>query len=420
MRQIVKLIIYTNSYKTLNLKIHNIFITGFELTVVALCMSNNIGKINKLQFTNYIMQNKIADELYKNKLRNYVKTHLKKGIDVEIIRSKLIQSKVSPEIINEILNETKHDKPKSNIKTIVSVLVVLLVIAVTIFFVNKLFFQDEIINIETGISEEEALLADNLTNVGLDSYRNKEFDEAILSYEESLKIKPNQPNIWSELGWAYFEINRFEDAKEAFLNAKKYSPDKDIGADIGLGTYYLYNDDYEKADEYFEKSLGYVDFYADNLRAIAKEYLRAGRFDKCVDKYVLVLELDDFGDAHARMGICYLELNDTQNARTQFQKELELNPDSELGLRGLGVILYNEGDVSSAKTYLEKSIQNVSGTLLYENNLLGNIYIGEERYDDARRVFNDTIRKIKLLGGYPLFFQEKTGDEAEELLASLN
>jgi len=365
----------------------------------------------------------IAHNLYKKKLRKYVQGHLKRGIDIQEIRNKLINSKIKIELVDEVTRiEDYQAKPLDKKKTLIIISIVSLLLVSLILFVTNLLSSENRI-IEDVLTAEELSLSMNLSHQGVEAYRNKDFDLTIRSYEDSLTLNPNQPRTWAELGWAYYEVSRFEDSKEAFSKSIEYSPNKDFGGGLGLGIYYLYNHDYEKANPYFNFSLKTGGNYEQDVKTIAREAMRAGWFEKCVEMNNILIELSDFDQSYGRLGVCFLEMKDMNSARQMFEKELEHDPNSEFGLRGMGIIKYGEGDIVSAKQYLEKSFEGRADPDTYGFHLLGKIYIEERDYDAAESVFNFTLEKYCVHNvykyDYKSFYESKDIEEAKELLSQI-
>lgn len=73
------------------------------------------------------------------------------------------------------------------------------------------------------------IMVNTIVNLGLNYVCIENYDDAIDSYMEGIKIDPNNAIIWVNLGIAYKEIGNKKKAKKAFKKAYEFDPDdKDI------------------------------------------------------------------------------------------------------------------------------------------------------------------------------------------------
>jgi Flp pilus assembly protein TadD len=52
--------------------------------------------------------------------------------------------------------------------------------------------------------------------------------EATIHWEEATRLDPNYAEAWNDLGVAYEQLGRFEDAKTAYEKARKLQPDNNL------------------------------------------------------------------------------------------------------------------------------------------------------------------------------------------------
>jgi tetratricopeptide (TPR) repeat protein len=76
--------------------------------------------------------------------------------------------------------------------------------------------------------------SDAFNQKGLCYFRLKEYDKAAISYNEGLKINPNDPTIHNNIGTIFFETRQYDQAINAFNKAVSLKPDyKDAWANLG-------------------------------------------------------------------------------------------------------------------------------------------------------------------------------------------
>ena len=108
-------------------------------------------------------------------------------------------------------------------------------------------------------------------------YDNNNFKEAILVLNEALKYNPKEYYLYYYLGMNYTRINDFNNAKECYKKAAVLNSIKDI-SNLNAGQIYLIFEDYDKAEEYFFKTIDSEDdeilansyFYLSKIRLIQK------------------------------------------------------------------------------------------------------------------------------------------------------
>ncbi|MBO5137296.1 MAG: tetratricopeptide repeat protein [Spirochaetaceae bacterium] len=94
------------------------------------------------------------------------------------------------------------------------------------------------------------------------------------------------------------------------------------------------------------------------------------------------------------LGLCYASLDMTQESIAAFTEAL-LVRESDILLLSIAKQYYKNGQVSAAKAYLHRvSTDTKDDTLRFESSaLLGQIYLEEENYDDAKKEFETILEK---------------------------
>lgn len=77
--------------------------------------------------------------------------------------------------------------------------------------------------------------------------------EAIASIEKMLKQKPDDANLWAQLGHNYFDTGQYEKAIKAYTQSLSIKPDADVSTDLGV--MYRRNKQPEKAVEAFDNAV---------------------------------------------------------------------------------------------------------------------------------------------------------------------
>jgi Flp pilus assembly protein TadD len=102
-------------------------------------------------------------------------------------------------------------------------------------------------------------------------FEQKKFPEALDSAQKSIAKNSRFPAAHNLLGVILNQMGRYEEAVASFQNALKLAPD-DVNLSINLGIAYINTKDYARAREIFEKTLPQVQ--DPSLKAKINEYLK--------------------------------------------------------------------------------------------------------------------------------------------------
>ena len=221
---------------------------------------------------------------------------------------------------------------------------------------------------------------------------NKEpFDKAILDFSKALKLNPKYVDAYYNRGLAHHQfyhwdhqsrtedksypeeaVDRFNKAVTDFRKVLELSPDY-ILAYAGLGNaHYLYNE-WDKATEYYNKALTREDLI---LKKVGKKGLEGVYYSRARN---------------------YNQLQRTfPNAFLDYQKVLELNPESQGALSHIAMISVINGDYKGGLEVCNRAFRLIEaagkkhlGGLFY--NYRGQCYLGLEEYDRAISDFNKAM-----------------------------
>jgi len=193
------------------------------------------------------------------------------------------------------------------------------------------------------LTEAEKLDPENpdvLYNLGRAYVGKRRPDLAEKPFQKAILLKPNNSVARNDLGVAYLELKRWDNAIEQFKIVKNdifYANSEN--ATINLGLAYLGKGDYPKARE----ELWSV---AVNNSSNPVIYLSLGRVSAAMEKteqaikeYKKALAIyREFGAAYYYLGLAYLKQNDIAAARASFKEAARIMPDTEMGRTSLGYL----------------------------------------------------------------------------------
>jgi tetratricopeptide (TPR) repeat protein len=103
-------------------------------------------------------------------------------------------------------------------------------------------FNDGVIHLKKSIALYP-FFTDAWTQLGIASYRVKNYPEALKYYEEAVKLNPYDPVVLNNSGSVYFDMQNYNEALKRYQQAVKYKPDyadafMNIGSCYGVGGQY--------------------------------------------------------------------------------------------------------------------------------------------------------------------------------------
>jgi Flp pilus assembly protein TadD len=234
-------------------------------------------------------------------------------------------------------------------------------------------------------------------NLGAALAHADQLDDAIAEYEAALKLDPQQPSVHLDLGLAYTRKGDANDALVQFDAAHQANP-HDVRIAILLGdaeartgkaadaVAMLTPMEAENAgDSDFEYVLGESLIAAGQRRDGVSRVEKSAVLSNSAESWMLagstLLDLNEFNQARTDLdnamklnpnlrGLCTLDGTardkdgDSQAAEPAFRQALQQNPDDFEANLYLGAILLKQRTMDEAKTYLQKALQlNPTSTL---------------------------------------------------------
>ncbi len=171
-----------------------------------------------------------------------------------------------------------------------------------------------------------------------DLFNERKYDEALSLLQEFLTNNPTAYPTHINIGDCYKEMGEYEKAEEQYnLALEAAKTDEKIGGEMtakamaGIGDIYLRKGEFENAQSYFEQS---IELLPDNeilAYNVGEIYFANQKLDDAIRYYGIAIQIKpDWGDPYYRRGLVYVSKTDYQSAREDFQKFLEVDPNSEL------------------------------------------------------------------------------------------
>lgn len=198
---------------------------------------------------------------------------------------------------------------------------------------------------------------------GLTYRRNLTWGDPITLWEDNVAKAEGKARIHGNLGKAYLDAERFEEAAREFRRMIELDPTF-AGAYNNLAVIYIdHLKNYEEAKKYIRASLELFPDYPAGYVNLGVIYLNSRELQAAIDNFRKALELDPKNLlAHYNLAACYINLGDLDRAEKFLKQGRSLWPEDYRFYLLLARVHRERGDEEEASTYFEKarSLQPVS------------------------------------------------------------
>jgi Flp pilus assembly protein TadD len=168
--------------------------------------------------------------------------------------------------------------------------------------------------------------------------------EASIAYRQSLRLDPDQADLWYNLGNVLHKGGAYEDAAAAFREALTRIPNNaDAWNNLGNSLYSLGRTD--EAIDAFNKALALQPDIAEAHNNLGNALREKGKLDESIAHCRSAIKLDpNYPEAHNNLGSAMLQQLRLDEATSAFERALELKPDHPYAHLNLGLTLLLRGD----------------------------------------------------------------------------
>jgi tetratricopeptide (TPR) repeat protein len=228
-------------------------------------------------------------------------------------------------------------------------------------------------------------------NLGL-AYRNaKRFDEARQQFEAALAIDPGYEDARTNLALALRDLGRGGEAIASFRDAIRRNPG-DASAHFNLGESLLLAGDAEGAVGELHAALGLDPDYADAEVQLGGAFRTLGRPEEAMAHARRALELrPSSAEAECYLADALSELGRVDDAVAHYERALTLRPDFADAHYNLGTTLARRGEMEAAITQFRAAVVAAPDHVAARNNL-GRALAAQGRLDDAVAAYSEALR----------------------------
>lgn len=233
------------------------------------------------------------------------------------------------------------------------------------------------------------VIALTYNNLGVVLQQQDRLDEAIVNYQEAVRIKPDYHEAHYNLGATQHLRGDLRAAIDSYRHVTQIKPDY-IEAWYQLGNAYRDNHDPRASIDCFRHVTALRPHDADAYNNLGAALQHNGELDAAIDSYQRALEINPaLAEVCNNRGSALQARGDLDAAVTSFERALKLNPDYENAWNNLGHALFDRSEQEAALDCYRKALQ-LSPRSAQAHNNLGNALRQMGRFAEAIEHF-DTL-----------------------------
>jgi len=186
--------------------------------------------------------------------------------------------------------------------------------------------------------------------------RNSIWRSEIELWKDCVRKAPHKDRSHHNLGYAYYEDGRLEEAQKEFEEALALNPSYTLSL-YNLGLVFYQKGMTQNAIDWYEKALKQDRPYPETYYNLGLAYYQEGLYLDSVNAFRTFLKMKpDYENAYNNLGLAYQRLKQWDQAKEAFQEELKRNPENLHTPVYLGELYYELKDDRMALVYLKKAL----------------------------------------------------------------
>jgi predicted Zn-dependent protease len=162
-------------------------------------------------------------------------------------------------------------------------------------------------------------------------YKEKKYEKAEEKVREAVALNASQSPFHNLLGFIKLQQKKYPEAETAFN--KSLSLDSAYQPSVyGFGILRLFEEKYDRAIRAFEDSLKLYPNHAPSHFGLGKSYFNTRQYSQAVPYLARFAQAaPEHPEIHGMLGICYEQRREIRSAATEYNYQLQVAPDTELG-----------------------------------------------------------------------------------------
>jgi protein O-mannosyl-transferase len=204
-------------------------------------------------------------------------------------------------------------------------------------------------------------------------------------------LPPHRARSYSALGLVYYREGNYQKAENYFKKSLKEGPYY-AKAYNNLGLLYCQKEDWDKGIEYFNKALLLDPNLIKAHSNLGLAYVEKKKLDKAIKSYKQIIEVNPYlAESYSNLGQAYLIKKEYQKAISYFKKALNLNPHLAEVYSNLGKAYWFKGDVYEAVDYYKKALE-LNPCLDKTHANLGQAYLSLNQIEKSLKHYKEAIK----------------------------
>ena len=259
-----------------------------------------------------------------------------------------------------------------------------------------------------------------LFNLGQVYLQSTEYKKAELVLSRALKLKPDSAETLYLMARVYSEQTKVVDALDLLVRAHKLAPEN-TDVIFLLARVSMTQNYFEDAIPLLESGVKIAPKRADLHAALGESYFMAGKTEKAIDEFKVLIELDPSARSYVFMGLSYRHLGRFDEARKYFEQGLKLDPHNASCLFNMGYIEGRQGNQAAAEKLFQAALRfnpDLSDALLE----LANLRITDKKFEEAATLLRRYVKVSRnpAAGYYKLAMVERSLHQTEAAQRDLN
>jgi len=211
-------------------------------------------------------------------------------------------------------------------------------------------------NRTTGLITDSLLFAIVIVLVFGTYARNSLWGSEIEFWKDCVKKAPRKERTHHNLGYAYYESGRLEEARKEFEEALTLNPDYALSS-YNLGLVLYRKGLMEEAIHCYKEALKQDHPYPEAYYNLGLAYYQKGLYLNSINAFRTFLKLKpDYENAYNSLGLAYQGLRQWDRAKESFGEELRRNPENPYTQVYLGDLYYELKDNTQALIHFKKAL----------------------------------------------------------------
>jgi len=216
--------------------------------------------------------------------------------------------------------------------------------------------------------EQMTALSKEALGVGIDKYVKKDYKGAVLEFKRAIGLDPHSEfsmDATKYLAMSHQRLGQTDKAIDTYKQALKTNPDRDE-FHLALGNIYFGEERISEAIKSYEAAVRYYDS-TNNRFALGQGYLKAGRNEDAATQFQKVIKMDPRSpNGFYGLGQAYGALKRYGEAINQLERAIQRNKKFYAAYAEIGYLQADAGNMREAKemqSFLEKKDDRLANTL---------------------------------------------------------